>query len=206
MALNPAANGRPRWGLFGGSFDPVHLAHRALALSAMHDLQLERVLWIPAGQAWQKTDRSLLPGEHRVAMLQLMLADEPRFSVDERELHRSGASYSIDTVQALTHEHPGVDWTLIIGQDQLAGLPTWHRWRELLGMVSLGVAGRAGQAVQAGTEVLAESPRLMPLAMPAMDISSTRARDLASRGEDIAPMVGEKVAGYIAQHRLYREY
>ena len=143
-------------------------------------------------------------------MVELMVAHEPRFSVDDSELVRDGASYTIDTVRARVASHPGEQLFLVIGQDQFERLHTWHQWRELLALVTLAVAARAGQRVKASAEVeqvIAAAPQGMQLLeMPAMQISSTQVRELASRSQDIRPMVGDAVAGYIAQHRLYSEH
>jgi len=192
-------------GLFGGSFDPVHLAHLSLAQHALDQLNLDQVLWLPAGRPWQKTGRGLASPAHRRAMVELMVADEPRFAVDDSELERDGASYTIDTVRARLALNPAEQLFLVIGQDQYERLHTWRDWRELLSRVTLAVAARAGQEVRGSDEVQAEPHNMRKLAMPALHVSSTQVRELASRGEDIRPLVGDAVAGYIAQHRLYSE-
>jgi len=187
-------------GLFGGTFDPPHLAHRELALAALDQLGLDRVLWVPAGQPWQKT-KGVSPAVHRRAMVALMIEGEPRFALDASEIERSGPSYTIDTVR----QHAGEDLFLIIGQDQLARLDTWHEWQTLCGLVTLAVAGRDGVPIEANAEVQRSQPRVEGLTLPAMKHSSTAIRAIASRGDDISPLVGAAVAGYIAQHRLYRD-
>jgi nicotinate-nucleotide adenylyltransferase len=196
-------------GLFGGSFDPVHLAHLSLARCALDQLGLDRLLWLPAGRPWQKlhggAGRGLAAPAHRRAMVELMIAGEPRFAVDDSELERDGASYTIDTVRARLAARPDEQLVLVIGQDQYERLHSWRDWRELLAKVTLAVAARNGQAIQGSAEVMAEPHRMHRLAMPAMQVSSTDVREKASRGEDIRPLVGDAVAGYIAQHRLYSE-
>jgi nicotinate-nucleotide adenylyltransferase len=198
-----------RAGLFGGSFDPPHLGHLSLAHCALTQLGLDQLLWMPAGRPWQKTGRGLAAPSHRRAMAALMVAAEPRFSVDDSELERDGASYTIDTVRARLASYPGEQLFLVIGQDQFERFHTWRDWRELLGLVTLAVAARAGQEVQGSAEVIdilqAEPNKMRKLAMPAMQVSSTQVRELASRNEDIRPLVGDAVAGYIARHRLYCE-
>jgi len=191
--------------LFGGSFDPVHLAHLSLAHCALEQLQMDQLLWLPAGRPWQKTGRGLASPEHRRAMVELMIAGEPRFKVDDSELERDGASFTIDTVRARRAAHPEEELFLVIGQDQYERLHTWREWRELLGAVTLAVAARAGQEVRGSAEVDAEPHRMHKLAMPALHVSSSQVRELASRAEDLSPLVGDAVAGYIAQHRLYSE-
>ena len=190
-------------GLFGGSFDPVHLAHLSLARCALDQLGLDQLRWVPAGNPWQKPGVSA--AVHRRAMVQLMIDGEARFAIDDSELQREGASYTIDTVRGFLAAKPDASLFLVIGQDQYARLHTWHEWRELLSRVTLAVAARAGDEVSCATEVQAVPHRMQKLAMPAMQISSTQVREQASRGEDIRPLVGDAVAGYIARHRLYSE-
>ncbi len=189
-----------RIGLFGGTFDPVHNAHVALARSALVDLQLDAVRWIPAGQPWQK-ERHVTDAVHRAAMVQLAIAGEPRFVLDRIELDRAGPSYTLDTVRALQHAQPGQQWFLLIGQDQYAGLHTWNQWQELLTRVTLAVANRPGAAPAVHPDVLRFPHRSVPLAM--LDISSTDIRHRAAQGLDISTLVPADVAGYIDQHRLY---
>jgi nicotinate-nucleotide adenylyltransferase len=188
-------------GLFGGSFDPPHLAHRALALAALDQLGLDRVLWVPAGQPWQKNAAGVSPAQHRRAMVELMIEGEPRFALDASEIERGGPSYTIDTVR----QHAGEDLFLVIGQDQFARLDTWHEWQALCALVTLAVAGRDGVPIEPNAEVRRHQPRVEPLTLPALKHSSTAIRAIASRGDDISPLVGAAVAGYIAQHRLYRD-
>jgi nicotinate-nucleotide adenylyltransferase len=182
----------------------VHLAHLRLAQTAMAQLDLDELRWLPAGQPWQKADQTLAPAEHRAAMVSLMIAGQPGMSLDRSELDRTGPSYTIDTVEALSQSLPGVELFLLIGQDQYARLPTWHRWEALLGRVQLAVAGRAANKPQAPPELADKSHQVRLLDMPAMEISSSEVRQRVAGGDNIAPLVGETVAGYIASHRLYQ--
>jgi len=190
-----------RVGLFGGTFDPVHDAHVALAEAALAELRLDEVRWIPAGQPWQKA-RSVTPAAHRVAMVQAAIAHEPRFVLDRIEVDRSGDSFTLDTVRALAAAHPGTQWFLLIGQDQYIGLHTWRDWQTLLGLVVLAVANRPGEARHADPEVQAFPHRMVPL--PMLDISSTDIRQRAAAGLDISQLVPPAVARYIETHGLYR--
>ena len=201
VALSGHTQGR-KIGLFGGSFDPVHRAHLSLALCALDQLGLDQLLWLPAGRPWQKTGLAS-PG-HRRAMVVLMIDGEPRFSVDDSELERDGASFTIDTVRARLAADPEEALFLVIGQDQYARLHTWREWQSLLTLVTVAVAARAGEAVTPSEELSHTPHRLLTLAMQEQHISSTEVRELASRGEDICPMVGVAVAEYITQHRLYK--
>jgi nicotinate-nucleotide adenylyltransferase len=196
----PASPAR-RVGLFGGSFDPVHNAHLALARAALAELRLDEVLWIPAGQAWQKA-RPLTDAVHREAMLRLAIAGEPRFVLDRTEIQRPGPSYTLDTVRELAAAQPGTQWFLIIGHDQYAGLHTWIGWRQLLGLVTLAVANRPGETREAHEDVRRTGHRVVPL--PMLDISATQVRQRVAAGQDISALVPPEVARYIDSHRLYR--
>jgi nicotinate-nucleotide adenylyltransferase len=190
-----------RVGLFGGTFDPVHNAHLALAHAALAELALDEVRWIPTGEPWQK-ERRITSAVHREAMVRLAIDGEPRFLLDRIEIERAGPSFTLDTVQALAAAQPHTEWVLIIGQDQYAGLHTWRDWQRLLGLVTLAVANRPGPSRPAAPEVRAFAHRAVPLTM--LDISSTDIRHRVGAGVDIAQLVPPQVARYIDLHGLYR--
>jgi len=190
-----------RIGLFGGSFDPPHDAHVALATLALRELALDELRWIPAGQPWQKA-RVITPSAHREAMVRLAMGDEPRFVFERCEIRRNGPSYTLDTVRELQAAQPGAQWFLIIGQDQYAGLHTWRDWRELLGLVTLAVANRPGAVAEPHADVRAFAHRAVPL--PMLDIASTDIRARVAAGQDISALVPASVARYIEVHRLYQ--
>jgi nicotinate-nucleotide adenylyltransferase len=191
-----------RIGLFGGTFDPPHLAHLELARVARDELRLDEVRWIPAGRPWQKS-RRISPAAHREAMVQLAIAGEPGFVLDRSETRREGPSFTLDTVREMQAAEPGAEWFLLIGGDQYAGLHTWRDWPELLSRVALAVANRPGHMPPVDPEVLRHTHRVVPL--PMLDISSTDIRERVSRGEPITDLVPPQVARYIDQHALYRE-
>ncbi len=191
-----------RVGLFGGSFDPVHDAHVALATTALQQLKLDEVRWIPVGQPWQKT-HPLADTADREAMVRLAIAFEPRFVLDRSELRRRGPSFTLDTVREQVVADPTAERFLILGQDQHASLHTWRDWRELLGLVTLAIANRPGAALAVNTQIAKVEHKAMLL--PMMDVSSTEVRRRVAAGESIAGLVPDTVARYIEQHRLYRE-
>ena len=197
-------NGR-RIGLFGGSFDPVHIAHLTLAHSALADLALDDLRWIPAGQPWQKS-RQLAEPKHRARMIELAIADphlgDPRFRLETCELERPGPSYTIDTVLALQQREPGQQWFVLIGQDQYAGLHSWYRWRDLLDHVRIAVALRPGASLEIDMEVARHG--FERLHMPPVELSSTLLRERLAANQPIIDLVPAAVAGYIDSHRLYR--
>ena len=191
-----------RAGLFGGSFDPVHNAHLALARAALKTLQLDHVRWIPAGQPWQKRGQAMSAAGHREAMVRLAIADEPLFVLDRIEIERPGPSYTVDTVRELLARHADTEWILILGQDQYAGLHTWGGWQELLALVKLAVANRPGGDAAPDPAVQAVAHEVVPL--PMIDISATAVRHAVAAGADIAELVPPQVARYIENHGLYR--
>lgn len=189
--------------LFGGSFDPPHLGHLAFARFVLQALQPDSLLWLPAGRQWQKPDQVMAAPQHRAGMCRLLAAGEPRFEVDERELHRRGPSFTFDTLTEFGRERPGVELMFLIGQDQYARLPTWYRAERLVELATLVVVPRAGEAVV--TPPGLPRHRLEVLPLPDFPLSSTAVRDALGRGEDVSPMVGAEVASYIASHRLYEK-
>lgn len=190
-----------RIGLFGGTFDPVHHAHLALAQSALGALQLDELRWIPTGQPWQK-GRDITPAQHRAAMVALAIEGEPRFTLSRIEVDRQGPSFTLDTVRELAAAEPDAEWVLLIGGDQYAGLHTWHDWPELLARVSLAVANRPGVRLAPDPAVQQHPHRVVPL--PMLDVSSTDIRHRLKTGADISQLVPSQVARYIETHRLYR--
>lgn len=194
-----------RIGIFGGSFDPVHNTHLALAAAAVRHLRLDELRWLPTGHPWHKASKPA-DAAHRVAMLKLALAGEPRYTIDEIELHRSGPSYTIDTVRWLQAAEPGThEWFLVIGQDQYEKFNTWHGWQELLERLTLAVANRAGAAPQAAAALQAVPHRVEVVPLPPSDMAATDIRSRLAQGLPIDMLVPPQVASYIAQNALYRK-
>jgi len=189
--------------IFGGSFDPPHLGHLAFARFALEALAPDRLVWLPAGRQWQKPDQVMAAGVHRVQMIRKLIVGEPRFGVDDRELHRRGPSFSADTLREFAAQNPGTELMFLLGQDQYARLSTWYQVETVVSLATLVVVPRAGEAVVTPAGLPAH--RLQVLALPEFPLSSTAVRDAVARGVDISPMVGAEVASYIASHRLYEK-
>lgn len=193
---------RRRVGVFGGAFDPPHLAHVALARTAIEQLLLDELRILPTGQAWHKA-RSLTPAAHRLAMTQLAFDGLPRVVIDGRELQRAGASYTIDTLEALAQEQPDAELFLLMGADQWEAFGTWRHWQEIAVLARLCVLARPGAAP------LLQRPGLPPpivLQAPPMDCSATTIRDAIAAGgllADVRRLLPEAVARYISTHCLY---
>ncbi len=135
------------WAIFGGTFDPVHLGHLAIAEQAIEELGLDGVLWVPAGLPPHKTDRVVTVARHRVAMVELAIAGNPRFRVSRVELERQGPSYSVDTVRLLTATDgplAGGEPLLLLSSEALRDLPSWHEPDQLLSLARIGVIPRLG--------------------------------------------------------------
>ncbi len=200
------AAGLPRRiGIFGGSFDPPHVAHVALARTAIEQLRLDVLFVIPTGQAWHKS-RPLTSAPHRLEMAQLAFAELDSVVVDPRETLRTGPSYTIDTLLELRTEFPQAQFFLLVGEDQAVALESWHRFSEIPQFATICVAARAHSARASGTfdSLAGKIPGLQLLKMPPQEVSATEIRSRLAQHQSIAPLVFEPVARYIAQHHLYR--
>jgi len=130
--------------VFGGTFDPVHVGHLVAAVGARDALHLDRVLLVVANQPWQKHDRSVSPAEYRLAMLAAAVADVDGLEASAIEIERGGASYTVDTLEALSAAEPASDLFLVVGADVVADLPTWRRVGDVADLATLVVVTRPG--------------------------------------------------------------
>jgi nicotinate-nucleotide adenylyltransferase len=191
-----------RVGMFGGAFDPPHRAHVALARAAIEQLRLDRLFVIPTGQAWHK-DRALTAAEHRLAMTRIAFEGIPQVVVDDRELKRQGATYSVETLRELRDEHPGTQLVLLMGEDQAGSFTRWIAWQEIARIAILGVAGRGSGEGLAALRAL-PGVRVETLQWTQRTESATEIRARLAAGQDIADLVEPAVASYIESHHLYR--
>jgi nicotinate-nucleotide adenylyltransferase len=193
-----------RIGILGGMFNPPHLGHLALARAAAEDLGLERVLLTPVLVPPHKPAKWDPGAEHRLEMCRLLARGEPHVGVCSLELERPGPSYTVDTLRSIHASQPEAELTLIIGADMARTLGSWRRPQEILELAHLAVAERDGSSRQDVLDGLAPlSGEAWFLTMPRHDISSTLVRRRVTSGEPIEGLVGEKVAGYISEHKLY---
>ena len=238
---------RQRIGVFGGAFDPPHLGHLKLASTAVTDLNLDTLIFVPTGQAPHK-QRMGTGASHRLRMAQLAfeqvdLSDSNgsssssgsgntvKFAVDERELKRTGVSYTIDTLLELKREHPDAHLYLIVGADQARVFDTWHRWTDILQIATLAVAARTLE-MPVDTTLKAQNVELnhyrwhnqdlinriqnsrdstnpagveiaVQLNMPSVPISATQIRTSIEEGLDVSNWLNPAVLSYIRAHSLY---
>jgi nicotinate-nucleotide adenylyltransferase len=218
MGVTDGRSTRPRIGLLGGTFDPIHVGHLALARAARVALQLDEIRLIPTGQPWQKGP-GITPATHRLAMTQLAARAEHWLRVDKREVLRSGLTYTVDTLAELrTQEGSAAALILLLGSDQLRNLASWHHHERLLELAHIAVTQRGlssltdlPSAVEAlvqrhGRDALPDEPcgSLVFFRMPAVPISATVLRQQLAAGERPIELLPEGVLDYIDRHGLYR--
>jgi nicotinate-nucleotide adenylyltransferase len=188
-----------RIGILGGTFDPIHMGHLVAASEVHSALDLDTVVFIPAGDPWQKADRDITDAQHRLAMVELAIADDARFSASDTEIVRQGATYSLDTVLEWKAANPEDDLFWIVGADALVRISTWHRWEEFVASVTIVCVNRAD------IEVLSiDVPfEFESVAMPQVRISATELRTRFASGVNSKYLVPEAAIDYINQHGLY---
>ncbi len=186
----------------GGTFDPIHFGHLAAASEVADRLNLDRVIFMPAGRPWQKHDRSVTDPEHRYAMTLLATAADPRFVVSRLEIDRPGPTYSIDTIRGLREAAPDEDPELFLlaGADALNGIPGWREASGLVDAVRLVAMSRPGHELSPDEPLLRQC---VVVPVPALAISSTDCRDRVRSGRPISYLVPAGVAAYIGKHDLY---
>ncbi len=195
-------------GIFGGSFDPPHHAHITLALRAIEQLHLDRLLVIPTGDAWHKT-RDLTLAPHRLAMTRLAFSDVPKAMVDSREIDRQGSTFTFDTIEEIMQDYPSAKLFLCIGGDQAQAFTTWHRWKDILNRVTVVVAFRPEDKNGAQPDNNAQWHNGLPagairLEMPSLAISATDIRLQLAQSDTFPSALPMGVCEYIQQHSLYK--
>lgn len=201
-----------RLGIFGGTFDPVHLGHLLLAECAREQARLEEVWFVPAATPPHKQQRVLTNATHRVEMLELAVAGHPNFRVSLVEIERGGVSYTVDTLRSIRARHPGAELFLILGADSLEELHTWREAAEICRLALPLVARRPNHTLVPhesllqliGPDKWQEICEHM-IDMPQVDLSASDIRRRVAEGRSIRYRVPRAVEEYILSHGLYRE-
>ncbi len=195
-------------GILGGTFDPIHKGHLIVAEEVRTRLELDEILFVPAGQPWLKEDRSISPAVHRVEMIRLAISPNPRFKLSTLEVDRPGPSYSVDTIDALRNQL-GAEARLffLLGSDALSELPQWKESSRLIQMCHLVAFSRPGYTSPPLRSLELTIPgisgRVTLIEVPQIDISSTQIRSRVAQGLSIGDLVPEAVERYIQEHGLY---
>lgn len=201
-----------RLGIFGGTFDPIHIGHLILAEQCREACRLDRVLFVVAGQPPHKSNRQITPARQRLEMVELAIAGHSAFTASDMELNRPGPSYSVATLEQLAQHHPGDELFFLIGSDSLADLPMWYQPKRIAELATIVVATRPHSEpsdVAMLRTVLghtaAERLKQHLVAIPLIEISSSNIRSRVTRKQSIRFMVPRSVECYVETHRLYAD-
>ena len=197
-------------GVLGGTFDPIHSGHMVVAEEARLKLKLNRVIFVPAGQPWLKTNRQITAAVHRVEMVKLTITGKANFQLSTVEVDRPGPSYSVDTVAVLRKRLGPEDVIFfLVGWDSLADLPEWHEPARLVKLCKVVAVTRPGltrpdlKSLELSVPGITDS--VVWLDIPPIDISSSDIRDKVARGLSIHRLVPIEVESYIKENKLYRK-
>jgi nicotinate-nucleotide adenylyltransferase len=196
-----------RVGILGGAFNPPHIGHLVCAQEAHVQLDLEKVVFMPFGQAPHREVEADPGAEARLELVELAVGDDARFASSRLEIDRSGPSYTADTLRELREKEPDDELFLILGGDQAAALPRWHEPETVLSLATVAVVERTNWSRNAIGITLGRLPgaeRIRYLDMPIMQVSSSTVRRRVAAGQPIRYLVPDKVASYIGENDLYR--
>jgi len=190
---------RPRIGVMGGTFDPIHHGHLVAASEVAQSFDLDEVVFVPTGEPWQKS--KVTAGEHRYLMTVIATASNPRFTVSRVDIDRDGPTYTIDTLRDVRAQHPDADLFFITGADAIAQILSWRDHDELWDLAHFVAVSRPGHVL---STVGLPTDRVSLLEIPALAISSTDCRQRVRSGNPVWYLVPDGVVQYIAKHHLYR--
>jgi nicotinate-nucleotide adenylyltransferase len=189
-------------GVFGGTFDPPHIGHLLLAADARDALQLDRLVFVPAGtQPFKSHAPPVASGQDRLEMVRLAVADDANYVVDDAEISRAGLSYTVDTLEHLSGRYTGARLFLLLGEDALSGFQKWRNPQRIRELASLAVMKRAGAAGEATKDI---GEGVVTVSSRRIDVSSTEIRDRLRQGKTIKGFVPEGVERFIDARGLYR--
>jgi nicotinate-nucleotide adenylyltransferase len=209
--VSPASPATGSVGILGGTFDPIHIGHLAIAEEVRGALGLERVLFVPSRVPVHKPGRAVSPAEDRVAMVGLAIAANPAFALSRAEVDRASPSYAVDTLEFMADEARAAghepDLTFILSTEAYAALPTWHRPERILELCRMAVVPRPGAPPADPREIARRLPgaerRTVLVDGPLLDISSSQVRARVAAGRSIRYLVPDAVIAYIGDHDLY---
>lgn len=191
-----------RIGIFGGTFDPIHVGHLAAAVNAQYGAQLDKVLMVVANIPWQKEGmRKVYPAEERLALVEAAVQGVSGLEASDLEIKRGGKSYTIDTVTQIRSIYPNDELFLIIGADVAADLDSWEMVEDIAKLVTLIIVNRPGSIRPRN---LREIWNYLEVEVPALDISSTDLRARAIDGRPLDYLIPYRAIQYIREHRMYR--
>ena len=209
--MRPGSQVSGSLGILGGTFDPIHVGHLAIAEQVREVLGLERVLFVPSRLPVHKPGRPVSPADDRVAMVALAIAGNPAFALSREEVDRPGPSYAVDTLEAFADEARAAgrepDLTFILSAEAYAGLPTWHRPARILELSRMAVVPRPGTPPADPDEIARLLPgadrRTVLVDGPLLDVSASSIRARVAGGRSIRYLVPDAVIAYISDHGLY---
>ena len=188
-----------RIGVFGGTFDPPQNGHIAVAQAVFERLELDHILFVPAGDPWQKNEEA--SPLQRSEMVKLAIAGHDIFSLSTVDIDRPGPTYTVDTLRELTSQYPGSELFFILGDEAFEGIQSWKSYEDLAGLATFVVVSRHGTQPEVPAKL---SPSVNLLEIPTLPISSTMCRERIANGESLEGLVPDNVAKYVEEHQLYR--
>ena len=193
-----------RLGVYGGTFDPIHTGHLAIARGVVAHCGLDRLLFVPSARPPHKQGHAMAPPDDRYHMAELATRHDPRLEVSDTEINRPGLSYTVDTLEALRRKYGGAsEIHLVLGADSLLEIDTWHAPDRIFDLATVVTVPRPGKDLTGVDPGWLD--RVVTIHLPEIDVSSTDIRRRVGQGLPIAHLVPEEVAGYIEERGLYRD-
>jgi len=205
MTASDVAEGAERLGVLGGTFDPPHVGHLAVAQDILEALALDRIIFVPAARPPHKSEEGLTPASLRARMIRAAVEEDPRFEVSDLELRRDGPSYMVDTLAALHDHDPEAQFFLILGADQWAAFASWHKPRRIARLARIVVMTRNGESPRNVDPGFTDGPppEILEVPVTRLDVSSSQLRTRLAEGRSIRYLVPAEVHRIIEAGKLY---